>query len=61
MIREMEKLDDMAVDQRVCIQAATYTAYSELMGAKKPLSPREFHQRFTDNWIVFMDLEREEQ
>lgn len=57
--RDEEKLDSIAVDQRVCIQAAAYTAYVELLGNKKPLSPREFHQKFTDNWTSFMDIEKE--
>ncbi len=60
-LREEQKLDDMALDLRACIQAAAYTVYAELAGNKKHLSQKEFHKKFVDNWSVFFDLDSEEE
>ena len=55
--RDEEIIDGLALEQRVCIQAAAYTIYVELLGNKKALTPREYHQKFTDNWSSFMNVE----
>lgn len=46
--------DDILFEQRVSIQAAAYTIYLELTpNNKKPLTPREFQDKFIDNWEIF--------
>jgi hypothetical protein len=47
-----EMLDIIVSDERASIQAAAYTIYSELVKTK-PISQREFHQKFIDNWDFF--------
>ncbi len=59
--KDKEIIDTIVTDQRVSIQTATYTAYVELTPKnKKPISQREFHQIFKDNWQVFFDIEESE-
>lgn len=58
--RDEEILQRVSVDLHVSIQAAAYTTYLELTPAnKKPISQREFHSRFRDNWEVFLRIENE--
>lgn len=57
---EEEIIELIKFDQHVSIQAAAYTAYVELTpNNKKPISQREFHQIFKDNWLAFHSLEME--
>jgi hypothetical protein len=59
--RDEEIIDMIAFDQRVSIQAAAYAAYLQLTpNNKKPVSQREFHQIFKDNWQAFYALEIED-
>jgi hypothetical protein len=52
---------EIVTDLHVSIQAAAYTAYVQLTpNNKKPVSQREFHQIFKDNWQAFYSLEIEE-
>lgn len=54
-------VNTIVTDQRVSIQAAAYAAYVQLTpNNKKPVSQREFHQIFEDNWQIFYSLEIEE-
>lgn len=57
-----EDIIDVIVDnQRINIQAAAYTIYLAMTpNNKKPISQREFHQKFNDNWKIFQDIERED-
>lgn len=59
--RDEEIIDIILNDQRVSIQAAAYAAYVQLTpNNKKPVSHREFHQIFKDNWQAFYSLEIED-
>lgn len=59
--KDEEFLQNIQFDQHVSIQAAVYAAYVELTPSnKKPISQREFHGLFRDNWQVFAALEEEE-
>ncbi len=59
--RDEEMINILVDNQRINIQAAAYTAYVEMTPSnKKPISQREFHQKFNDNWKIFRDLEGEE-
>lgn len=61
MYREEDLRDDILFDQHVCIQAAAYTVYLQLMpNNKKPLTPREFRNQFIDNWNIFAHMENQE-
>lgn len=61
MYRDDELRDDILFDQRVSIQAAAYTIYLELTpNNKKPLTPREFRDKFIDNWEIFGNMENKE-
>ena len=58
--REKELIDIILHEQVVSIQAAAYVAYVQLTpNNKKPVSQREFHQIFKDNWRAFNSLEIE--
>ncbi|GEM_PF-5831261 len=58
MYRDDELRDDIIFDQRVSIQAAAYTIYLQLTpNNKKPLTPREFQEKFIDNWEIFGNME----
>jgi hypothetical protein len=58
--RDRQLLDEIVFDQRVSIQAAAYTVYIELTpNTTKPVSQREFHAKFKDNWSVFCKIERD--
>lgn len=58
--RDKELIGIILHDQIVSIQAAAYTAYVQLTpNNKKPVSQREFHQIFKDNWRAFNSLEIE--
>ena len=60
-IRDEEMINEIIHEQRLCIQAAAYTIYVQLTpNNKKPLSQREFHKEFKDNWNIFQSLELEE-
>lgn len=60
-LRDEEIINMIVTDQRVSIQAAAYGAYVQLTpNNKKPISQREFHQIFKDNWQAFHSLEIEE-
>lgn len=62
MYRDDELRDDILFDQRVSIQAAAYTIYLQLTPSnKKPLNPREFRDKFIDNWEIFSNMEDKEQ
>lgn len=51
----------IGLDQRVSIQAAAYATYVQLTpNNKKPISQREFHQIFKDNWQAFYSFEIED-
>lgn len=57
-----EMIDVITSEHRASIQSAAYTIYVELTpNNKKPISQREFHQKFRDNWEFFMKLEIEHQ
>lgn len=59
--RDEEIINAIIADQRVSIQAAVYAAYVQLTPSnKKPVSQREFHQIFKDNWQAFNSLEIED-
>lgn len=59
--RDEEIIDIIMHDQRVSIQAAAYATYVQLTpNNKKPVSQREFHQIFKDNWQAFNSLEIED-
>lgn len=59
--RDKEIINTIVTDQRVSIQAAAYAAYVQLTpNNKKPVSQREFHQIFKDNWQAFYSLEIED-
>jgi hypothetical protein len=59
--RDEEIVMQISYDQRVSIQAAAYAVYAELTpNNKKPISQREFHRIFKDNWQAFGALENEE-
>lgn len=61
MYRDDELRDEILFDQRVSIQAAAYTIYLQLTPSnKKPLTPREFHDVFVDNWEIFGNMETKE-
>jgi hypothetical protein len=58
--RDEEIVRQISFDQHVIIQAVAYTAYVELTpNNKKPISQRDFHELFKDNWRVFADLVNE--
>ena len=45
---------------QLSIQAAAYAVYRELTpNTKKPISQRDFHKIFRDNWQAFAALEIE--
>lgn len=56
---DQELLNAILFDNRVSIQAAAYAVYVQL-NPKRPISPREFHKEFLDNWQIFNSLEWEE-
>jgi hypothetical protein len=59
--RDEEIIEMIVTDQRVSIQAAAYAAYAQLMPSnQKPVSQREFHQNFKDNWQAFYSFEIED-
>jgi hypothetical protein len=59
--KDEEIINMITFDQRVSIQAAAYAAYVQLTpNNKKPVSQREFHQIFKDNWQAFYSLEIED-
>ena len=59
--RDEEIINMIVDDQRVSIQAAAYATYVQLTpNNKKPVSQREFHQIFKDNWQAFYSLEFED-
>ena len=44
----------------ISIQAAAYAVYRELTpNTKKPISQKDFHKIFKDNWQAFAALENE--
>lgn len=58
MYREEDLRDDVVFEQRASIQAAAYTIYLQLApNTKNPLTPREFHALFANNWEIFADIE----
>lgn len=62
--REEELVDiiveELSIEQRKSLQAAAYTLYQQLTpNNKKPITPREFHNAFKDNWIAFAHIEEE--
>ena len=62
MYRDDELRNKILFDERVCIQAAAYTIYLQLTpNNKKPLTPREFRDKFIDNWEIFANIENREQ
>lgn len=56
--RDEEIINMIGTDQRVSIQAAAYVQLTP--NNKKPISQREFHQIFKDNWQAFYSLEIED-
>lgn len=60
--RDEEVIGQVVRDQHVTSVAAAYTVYVELTpGNKKPMSQRDFYQRFRDNWDAFLKIEAEAQ
>ncbi|WP_414150644.1 hypothetical protein ACIZ62_16415 [Acetobacterium carbinolicum] len=58
--QDEEIIETIKFDQHVSIQAAAYAVYVGLTpNNKKPISQREFHQIFKDNWQAFCSLEIE--
>ncbi len=61
MYREEDLCDDVVFEQRTSIQAAAYTIYLQLTpNSKKPLTPREFHALFVNNWEIFGEIENQQ-
>lgn len=58
-LSDEEMVQTIIQNERASVQAAAYTIYFESTKGK-PLSPREFHVKFADNWEVFMKLELEQ-
>ena len=60
--RDVDQLiDEIFLRLKISIQSAAYTVYRELTPAtQKPMTQREFHVLFKDNWKIFGDLEDEE-
>ena len=59
--REKDFMADLVNEHRTSVQEAAYTIYTEMLpNNRKPMSPRDFHTRFKDNWIAFAHLEDEE-
>lgn len=58
-----EKMVDLIVtDQRISIQTASYLLYRELTpNNKKHMSPSEFHKEFKQNWLIFAQMEKDEE
>ncbi len=58
-----EKMVDLIVnEQRISIQTASYLLYRELTpNNKKPMSPSEFHKEFKQNWLIFAQMEKDEE
>lgn len=55
---EQELLEEIVYQDRVSVQAAAYTIYVQMTpNNKKPISPREFHREFVDNWEMFNKIE----
>lgn len=60
--RDQNVIDQLSFDQRVSTQSAAYTIYVALTPSnKKPVSQREFHNLFRDNWEAFARLEDQAQ
>ena len=58
--RDEDIIEVIVNNQRINIQAATYTVYVQMTpNNKKPISYREFQQKFNDNWKIFESLENE--
>ena len=58
--RDEDIIEVIVNNQRINIQAATYTVYVQMTpNNKKPISQREFQQKFNDNWRIFESLENE--
>ena len=58
---ETTLLKEMTDEIRATVQAAAYAIYFELTpDNKKPLSPREFHLRYRDNWEFYMNTIQQE-
>ena len=61
MLRDEELKDDLSYDLRTSVQAAAYTIYLEMTPSnKKAITPREFHDKFVDNWEIFANMEIKE-
>ncbi|GAB2828810.1 hypothetical protein GCM10027176_36260 [Actinoallomurus bryophytorum] len=59
-LKDEEVVNQLSFDHRVSILAAVYTAYVELTPSnKKPVSQREFFQRYKDNWNAFANIEND--
>lgn len=59
--RDEDIIEVIVDNQRINIQAAGYTLYTELLpNNKKPMSQREFAKKYQDNWRIFQDIEHEE-
>ena len=58
--RDEDIIEVILNNQRINIQAAAYTVYVQMTpNNKKPISQREFQQKFHDNWKIFESLENE--
>ena len=59
--RREQMVGDIIFEQRTSILAAAYTVYMQLTSNnKKPISQRQFHREFNDNWDAFSNLLSEE-
>lgn len=62
MYRDDELRDEIVFEQRVCIQAAAFTLYQQLLPKdQKQLTRREFHERFVEEWEFFANMEKAEE
>ena len=58
MYRDDDLTEKLSFDQRVSIQAAAYTMYLQLTpDNKKPITARQFHELFVDNWNIIATFE----
>ncbi len=59
MLRD-EDMRQISLETRSSTLAAAYTIYYELCSNnKKAISPREFYEKFRDNWEIFANMEND--
>lgn len=58
-LSEEQMIEQIVENERASVQAAAYLLYTELIKGK-PMSAKEFHVKFVENWEVFMGIEQRE-